>query len=234
MRVLTLSQVREVLSGPQAASFLEAWRQVEQETSEASELVTELVSQSAVAEARVKVAEESARESTELAEEERRRALAMGPGADCGPLLRRELDALASGHLLRASRALDEAAERRKRSAALREQASEARARMESARIQQAALRRDAARLSDCVGQSCLFFAGAEEPGAAYIFPLSTITHVSGDLQAFVLYRLAPGAPLEAAVAIRDVVPPDAESSVGSDISVTPRERAPRRAKETP
>jgi hypothetical protein len=238
MRAMTLSQVREVLSTAKAVDFLEAWARIDEETAADRELVNDLSSQSAVAEARVRLAEETARVETAAADEVRRQALAMGPGADCGPLLRRELEALASAHLQRAEDALDEAAERRSRSSSLRVQAAEAQARLDAAHRRKVALRLEAGALSGCVGESSLFFSDAERPGAAFMLPLNVLVLASATLQPFVLYRLPAGKPLEAAVPVRDVPPlrqgePREEREERPIDRLTPRRERPRRAKES-
>ena len=236
MRAMTLGEVRETLSGAPAAAFFEAWTRIEDERLTAEDEISHLAAQAIIAESRVLLAEETARDAVAQAEEERRRLLAPGVPPELEPLIHREIDALAAAHLQRAARALEEAAERRQRCSAIRAQSAEAVSRLEGARKRRATLRSQVPPIGGCLGESCLFFADAEQPGAAFVVPLVRLSLATRELEGLVLHRLAAGAALEAAVAIRDTPtgePIAVEDDLDLDPLTPPSERGPHR-KESP
>ncbi len=235
MQSLTLSQVREVLSGPAASAFFEAWDGLDSARTHAEERIDDLISQAFAAELRVRGAERAATNAAQRAEEQRRRALDVSLESTDGAFAKIEADALARSLSVRTEEGLAEARERRRRAAHFMSQASEAREQLSTIQQARADLRASAAHLGGHVGEACLFFADAEQPGGAFVVPLSHVSLEGRDLEVFVLHRLAPGAPLEEATAIRDAPPeglPDLPDETGTSLDDTPSERAQLQQKE--
>lgn len=209
MRAATLQQVREVLSSPAAMQFFEQWSRAAGERAQAEEQLEALSTQLSSAEGRVRHALEAAQLATARAEQERRRVHVPGLAAAVRPFVLLEAEALAQALVARAKGALEEAAERRRRVELLTGQASDAARVVEAARAEQERLRTVASTLGGYVGESCLFFADAQVEGGVYLFTLVPVALQPQPLQAFVLHRLAPNAPLGAARAVRDTPSPD-------------------------
>lgn len=204
MRALTLGQVREVLSSAQASRFFESWAAASDERARVEERLEDLQMQAHTAEARVRLAEEGARLAAAHAEDERRRALEPGLDAALRPFVRLEAEALARAHLTRAQEAMSQAQERRARAGALFEEASRMESELDAARDALQLLRDGAATLDGYVGEHFLFFGDAEVKGGVFLVPLDRVVLETHVFESFVLHRLAPGASLSAADAIRD------------------------------
>lgn len=212
---LSHAQIREVLSSGAASRFFEEWSEASRLRSEREERLEDLTAQGAVAAARVRLAEDAAERARARAEEARRRGMEPGLAPSLRPFVQLESTALASLYLARAEAATLEASERENRAAALADEASRLTEDLRELERQRESLRQAAAALSGYVGESCLFFADATVPGGAWVVPLQSLSFANRELTAFVLHRLAPGAPLSDAVPVRDA--PTAERVEHSD-----------------
>jgi hypothetical protein len=202
---MTLRAVRELLSGPEASAFFEAWVKADSERADAQEQLEELTSQLLVAETRVKAAENVAEKAARDATSEQQRLI--GLKGDEKSFVQCEVEALAKVNLTRAAHALEEANERRLRTAFLREQAQVETRRFDAAQANRKKVRETAKGWGGYVGEACLFFSDQERAGGAFVVPLRSLTVAQVELTAFVLYRLPAESSLDAAIAVRDVLP---------------------------
>ncbi len=205
MREASLSEVRELLSSPAASRFFEAWARASADGAAAEAALETLAVQLATTEARVRHAERLAQESAALAEQQRHRGLEVATPAPEGMVVALEAEALCQLALGRAERAALEAAQRRRRAVQLSADQAEQAPALERLRAAQGRLKREAAAFGAFVGESCLFFGDREAPGGLFVLPLEGLPFETATLDALVLHRLAPRAPLSAAAAVRDV-----------------------------
>lgn len=219
MRAFSLDDMRSLLSGAAASRLFEEWARLAEERTAAEERMVDLRAQALLSEARVRLAEETARAAAACAEEQRARALDPALDPEARPFARLEAEALATTQLGRAHAALAEAQERRRRAAMLTEEAAELGHAVEGLRERQRELRGLAKGLGGHVGESCLFFAEEGGRGDLLVLPLCPIPAGEVVLEAFVLHRLGAGLGLGAAVALRDAplvdLPPLPEELLG-------------------